>query len=337
MRKTMTDVHCRALVAFACLLALPATALAAETAPLADIEIVRAGIPHDAFYDIRIDQLGGIAVGAAGTILLTDDGGTTWSQVPPPTPLALLGVALRPGRAIAVGQEGMVLLSDDRRSWRAVATDTQARLLNVDLGEQGLAVAVGAFGTVLRSEDAGETWEPVVIDWTAVNPDGYEPHLYDVIVGTAGRVTIAGEFGLVLLSEDGGRSWQPVHQAQASLFALSLAADGSGWAVGQDGYVISTGDGGRTWREVKVPSESNLLGVWASEHGEVVIVGIRALLRSSDGGRSWRASTAHEVTRGWYLALAAGQRDIKVAERATLVQEVVYAVGNRGIIARVLE
>ncbi len=72
------------------------------------------------------------------------------------------------------------------------------------------------------------------MDWPTLTNDFFEPHLYDVHVSDTGTVTVVGEFELIIQSLDQGDTWQTVHLGEASLFGLSLHANGTGFAVGQE-------------------------------------------------------------------------------------------------------
>jgi len=294
----------------AALLAAAAAAVASQATPdQSSPRVIRNGAAHDALFDLDFDGRQGIAVGAFGTILGSDDGGANWAPlaVPPKTPV-LLGAAIRAGHCLAVGQLGTILAADDCRQWRTVAPVGNARLMAVSLNGRGQAYAVGAFGTVLRSTDGGHAWQPVAIDWTGIGEGGAEPHLYDVHVGDEGTVTIVGEFGLILRSTDGVR-FQVVHRGEQSLFGLSQAADGSAYAVGQAGTVLASADGGLSWKALPTHSSAILTGVWSDGHGRIVASGINTILRSEDGGANWRRVDARLVTQAWHQAVAAAPRE----------------------------
>lgn len=259
------------------------------------------GIVHDALYDICFDDSAGLAVGVAGTLLLTEDQGISWHPQNSLGPEAILGLDCSSADVLAVGQGGVILRKEDD-GWRKVESGTEARLLNVSANRDGLAVAVGGFGAVLRSRDGGRSWEPLTFDWEALLNDFVEPHIYDVQVSGDGVITIVGEFGLVLHSTDGGDSWNMTHHGEASLFALEL--DGNvGYAVGQNGVVLRTEDGAQTWRELSSGTQANLLDVLTDGDGVVHVTGIRTLLQSGDGGNTWLARQPGDVSSRWYQAL----------------------------------
>ncbi len=260
------------------------------------------GIAHDALYDICFNQNAGIAVGVAGTMFETDDGGKDWHPGTPITQSALLGIDCNASWPIAVGQSGTILIRRDGK-WQAAKSGTDARLLSVSVNNAGLAFAVGGFGTVLRSADGGQSWEPIAFDWQALLGDVLEPHIYDVEVSEAGVVTIVGEFELIMRSSDGGDTWEILHRGDSSLFALELNDDGNGYAVGQEGKILRTADGGNTWEVGSVSTNANLLDVLTDREGTVHITGIRMLLRSADGGKNWTEIDAGDITSRWYQSL----------------------------------
>jgi len=157
--------------------AMPLAVTAADEAAAKQLEIVQKGIPHDAIFGINIVGKNGYASGGAGYILETKDGGSTWAKMESGTQVSLLGIGIGGDHRIVVGQQGTVLIQKDGK-WVAGKSNSDKRLLNVDVNAAGLAVAVGEFGTILRSKDGGDTWEPKVLDWASYRDDGYEPHIY---------------------------------------------------------------------------------------------------------------------------------------------------------------
>lgn len=307
----------------------------AEDAASSQLAVVRQGIPHDALYAMVINGKEGLAVGAAGKLLETKDGGATWAEGASGTEFGLFGIALEGEHKIIVGQRGTVLVGGADGKWTPGQSGTENRLLNVGVNSSGLAIAVGEFGTILRSKDGGKTWEQRPVDWAAFRDDGYEPHIYAVDVQDNGRILIGAEFAYLITSDDGGETFQLAHKGEKSVFAMHMLADGTGYAVGQEGLAMKTTDNGATWTELDTKSNANLFGVWASSQGEIVATGMRALLRSSDGGQTFTASEDLEVVRNWYVPVAMGQAEFK-GDGGAMVQEVVYIAGYQGTIARVL-
>lgn len=317
------------------LVAATGPALAEEAAASSQLAVVRSGIPHDAIYAMNINGKNGLAVGAAGALLVTADGGATWTEGASGSEFGLFGIGIAGEHRIIVGQRGTVLLGDADGQWTPGTSGTENRLLNVDVNASGLAIAVGEFGTIMRSKDGGKTWDQRPIDWATFRDDGYEPHIYAVDVQDSGRIIIGAEFAYVIVSDDGGETFSLANKGEKSVFAMHMLDGGTGYAVGQEGLALKTTDNGATWTELPTGSTANLFGVWASTQGEIVATGMRALLRSSDAGASFAASEDLAVVRNWYVPVAMGQAEFK-GDGGAMVQEVVYIAGYQGTIARVL-
>jgi photosystem II stability/assembly factor-like uncharacterized protein len=122
-----------------------------------------------------------MAVGASdttSTILLSTDGGSTWSIQTSVTNNPLNGVTCpSPSTCVAVGgilgRPGTILLSTDGgRTWSSRPTDTTQTytLEQVACPSPSLCVAVGGFrelftneAAILRSTDEGNTWTSVLL------------------------------------------------------------------------------------------------------------------------------------------------------------------------------
>jgi photosystem II stability/assembly factor-like uncharacterized protein len=277
------------------------------------------GTAHQALFAVAAERSDAIAVGAAGEILQSGDGGASWSPAASvPTGLGLLGVAMSSGHAIAVGQMGTVLLREGNGPWTAARSPVHERLFAVALNAHGAAAAVGAFGTIIRSADQGRSWAQVAPDWSGYSADGEQPHLYDVAIDDAGAITVVGEFGLILRSTN-GHDWKTLHKGDASLFALDLRADGGGYAVGQNGTVLHTGDGGATWQAQRSGTQAILLGVRSAGGGAAIASGMHDMLATGDEGSNWASMSDPRFASSWYEGIASAD-----AGHAWLV------VGNAG-------
>lgn len=114
-----------------------------------------------------LDAKHGWAVGDAGTVLATEDGGRSW-QTPafdPVTASLLAGFDFQALHVSAesvlfAGAPGTHLFRLDPRSGavRSVPSGTLATLLDLEAHADGFAWAVGTDGTILHSADAGQSW-----------------------------------------------------------------------------------------------------------------------------------------------------------------------------------
>lgn len=246
-----------------------------------------------------------VAVGPRGHILVSEDHGQNWNQVPLPVSSDLVSVRfLNATHGWAVGHDGVVLHSEDGgKTWvkqldgkqaaaladqyfkRAVAQgneeikkqqDFVARFVEEGADKPFLEVlflnekegfVVGAFNAVFRTRDGGKSWEPLF--WRVENPNSY--HLY-ALATHGGQLYAAGERGLLL-------RW---NREQERFIALQSPYQGSYFglldtgkeliAYGLRGNVYATGDGGSTWRKMATPAPDTVVGGTLLPDGRSLLV-----------------------------------------------------------------
>ena len=210
------------------------------------------------FYDDRFGMALGDPMGGRFVILVTRDGGETWSEAPTASrPEAADGEAAfaASGTSLVVmgprlgwlgtgGSVARVFRTDDAgMSWRAVPSAIPPRagtggVFSVAFGDAMHGVAVGgdyerpdsSAGTAALTGDGGLTWQPATRF-----PRGYrsgvamrrvdQDNLLAIAVGTTGSD----------LSRDGGRSWMPLDGTAFN--AVQFAPSGVAFAVGARGRV----------------------------------------------------------------------------------------------------
>ncbi len=229
-----------------------------------------------------LDPLVGVAVGAAGTIQRTVDGGKTWTVVASGTKRYLTGVAF----------------VDDKH---------------------GIAVAnpTGTGPGMVRTEDGGLTWhaQPCEIR-------GGEGLAAAAMLPSQIGMAVGGWGGLVLKSTDGGRSWTRLKHGLTSgiLIAVTLLDANTAVAVGQQGVILHTRDGGATWERRESGTPLELRGVAFADASRGLIVGqAGTILTTNDGGLTWRRELPR-TTRDLFTVIfdASGQAIITGAPGVVL-------------------
>ena len=228
-------------------------------------------------------QAGGrlIAVGERGIVLLSEDGGRTYRQVPVPVSVGLTAVRFADAQhGWIVGHGGVVLASSDGgQSWtkqldgrqaarlmledalaagdakaqadaeRLVADGADKPLLDAYFFDAQHGLVIGAYNLAFSTADGGKTWQS--ISRRLGNPRGL--HLYGVRV-RGNQVVIAGEQGLVLRSSDRGQSFQRVNVPyKGSFFSVELLGTNEIVLAGLRGNVWKSADEGASWTQLKVP------------------------------------------------------------------------------------
>ncbi len=134
--------------------------------------------------------------GSNGELMVSSDGGETWSGRSPPAPLIDLAVDPKdPQRLIASTQGGLALSTDDGRTWMPLEGDVGL----LAWPEVEALFLLDARGDVRRAADPEESWEPV-------GAIGGQPAAFTAADG--GELYAALADATILTSSDGGSSWQ---------------------------------------------------------------------------------------------------------------------------------
>lgn len=230
-----------------------------------------------------------VAVGDAGTILRSSDGGITWAIITSPVADALRSVALRGSLGIAVGISGRVVRSTNSGlSWVEVPRPTTRNLYSISMSDF-IIVATGHEGTILVSPDNGLTWTP--------HTAGTASALFGVSAFGNNAVGVGGA-GAVVMSVNGGSGWGlTIIGTQLTFFyGVSLANASTGWLVGSilNGNVIAkTTNSGFVWAGETAPVTDQLFGVsFASVDTGTAVGENGTIIHTTNSGASWVSQTS---------------------------------------------
>ncbi|WP_177188786.1 WD40/YVTN/BNR-like repeat-containing protein [Solimonas aquatica] len=292
------------------------TLAAAGQSHAASVAKIVGGIPHDALFSVSFDGSKGVAVGAGGKLMVSNDAGKTWAAEAGPTGLAITAVAIKGSRRVMAGQVGEIYYDDGSGKWQKADNELKERAMGVAINSNGVAIVVGAFGMLERSTDGGKTWKAANLNWdplfasSELLGDGFQPQLYAVNVDDTGLAIAVGELGTVIRSSDAGRTWFPVlggnvhgETRPPTLFAVSQREDGSVFAVGQSGTIYKSADKGLTWCSIPSGTDANLFGVASLPGGKTVVSGMREMLFSSNDAE-WERLKGEDIAVAWYSGVA---------------------------------
>ena len=297
-----------------------------------------------------------VAAGPRGHILISENGGQSWNQVPAPVSSDLVAIRfLNATHGWAVGHDGIVLHSADAgKTWskqfdgkqaaavadahfkRAVAAgDEQAKkaqdfvtrfveegadkpFLDVLFLNEKEGFLVGAFGTAFRTRDGGKTWAPLF--WRVENPNAY--HLY-ALATHGGELYAAGERGLLLRWNREQERFVALESPYQGSFFGMLDTGKEIIAYGLRGNVYATSDGAATWRKIETPAPDSVVGATILADGRyaLVTVGGRILLNKKDGSGFDRLQARSPMP---YASVAAvgGQSVVAVGARGIRVETI---------------
>ena len=238
------------------------------------------------------DAKHGWAVGTAGTILSTANGGMTWSatSVSRDTFTAVNFATPNNGWLTSIGK--VHYTGSGGASWRVQhqvrgASPRPPGILDMHFISTAEGWAVGGSGTVLHTTDGGNRWE---------NQSGLSKmHLWGVYFVDANHGWIVGgggenEDAEILHTQDGGKQWvrQKSNTTDAYLFAVYFANLTHGWIVGSDGLILHTNDSGRTWLQQKSTVDQALRAIAFRDEKRGWAVGEKGLiLHTTDSGNMW--------------------------------------------------
>lgn len=249
------------------------------------------------------------AVGAGGTILVTHDGGRTWSAQYSGTLETLRAVAfVSPTQGWAVGSGGTILMTvNGGRSWSGIGTTTPTGTFNAVACQPngGRCWAVGA-AAYARGLPPTSPWTTLTIPGTGGTCAGMTYACLNgvALANTDEHFAVGGGGSIFTQFDYVSQSWLPQLSRGAGYFAAVSCTptpihQGHCIAVGTDpaftgGMIYSTFTSGSPWSPpltVPVPlprlnGVSTLLGAPATGSAWAVGDG-GAILQTPDGGVTW--------------------------------------------------
>lgn len=252
-----------------------------------------------------IDASGGRlwAGGATGTLLHSDDGGSTWIA-------ARTGLlddvrtieAISPSSVVFAGRCAL-RRSDDggttikRLAWGASDDSCAAQVQTVSFPSPQIGYLLLTNGDVYATGDGGDNWNKrgVAPGSTAVGGADAVRDMHFSSVSTG--VLSAGN--RVLHTVDAGVNWTPVKSATtgAGLFNFEFLSSTIGYAIGDRTDLLKTTDGGATWTAVigdTSPRGYDLRAISCANETTCLatIAGSSSLLRTINEGLTWTVVSA---------------------------------------------
>jgi photosystem II stability/assembly factor-like uncharacterized protein len=210
-----------------------------------------------------------VAVGNAGTVLLSDDEGQTWRAAKTPTDELLAAVVFpTPREGWAVGQDELILHSTDAgETWTQVhmVPNADQTLFTIISIVPNHLLTSGAYNVILETTD-GSTWKDSKID----NLDD-DYHL-NCAVARGNDVLITGESGHAFIRYAG--AWTQMKLPyDGSQFACLVGADGSFYSFGLRGSAFRSLPGSADWTRLDLHTQASFFGATTLSDGRMALVG----------------------------------------------------------------
>jgi photosystem II stability/assembly factor-like uncharacterized protein len=264
-----------------------------------------------------VDGQRGWAVGEAGTIVGTTDGGVSWHEQTSGTNADLSSVDFVDGqRGWAVGNAGTIIATiDGGVTWRKQFGGARDDLYSLAFTDEKHGWAVGARGAIIATTDGGASWQH--------QTTGTESDLHSVAFADQQHGWAVGDRGAIIATTDGGASWlsqtNSIGSIGSNLHSVAFTDRQHGYAVGDRGAIIATSDGGARWQDQTAGTESDLHSVAFADRQHGWAVGDRgAIIATTDGGASWHniSGTSADLRS---VAFANGRQGWAAGEDGTII------------------
>ncbi len=219
-----------------------------------------------------------IAAGDRGIVLLSNDGGQTWTPTKSGTDELLTGLAFTsPTEGWAVGQDATILHTNDAgTTWatqHAAPGGDQALFSLAALAPHHL-VATGAYALALETTD-GTAWSDVKL------PNLDEDYHLNCVTPRGDDLVVTGEAGHAFLRHAG--TWTPIPVGyDGSQFGCVTTKDGTVLSFGLRGSLFALATGATSWQRISTGEQRSIFGGTLLSDGAVALVGSNGLAMTFD-------------------------------------------------------
>ncbi|RLD91682.1 MAG: hypothetical protein DRJ09_00295 [Bacteroidetes bacterium] len=269
-------------------------------------------IISDSHHDLHFfsvcfgDSLDGCAVGGGlssespGLLMVTNDGGLTWTDKTPPDAKSLNKVTYINANTAWVSGNGQLYKTvDGGNSWtehNLVAYEHYNDIYFFD--EQRGVLLVEDYDMVRLTFDGGETWDSV-----AQIGLGSNTLLTSFSCGAYNQLVAVGSEGTIAKTVDGGITWQKLSKGQdLSFYSLGFfnALEGIATTGFWHGKMMRTHDGGYTWVEDTIIDNGPFYRIF-SENGDWFLLNENSqMMKSVDNGDSWILTDVPDTITTYY-------------------------------------
>ncbi len=242
-----------------------------------------------------------VAVGSAGTVIRSTDGGVNWSASASGTANDLLDVSFGGAQFVAVGANRTVITSANGTAWTVQPGVPQSigSTLSSVAHDGTLFIAAGSAGGLITSPNAS-AWTERSVPTTASLTG----------VAATGSLAVAVGYDTILTSPNGTTWTARTFAATGPGVSRALRAVISGpagfLAGGSQGALYASADGISSWANRSVPSSRGIFAV-AHDGTRYCAVGTSGAVARSTDGVTWAQGTGLSVIPTWpWAAIARG-------------------------------
>ncbi len=213
---------------------------------------------------IAIDDAHTWAVGDAGVIVASANGGGSWTLQTSSTTSDLHAITfIDASQGWVAGRDGVILhTANGGASWLRQPSATNEALLDIFFTDAAHGWAAGEGGVLLKTTNGGQSWQKITnLPAISGNPLAQVVQvkfLTDQVgwVAAQQHASRPGDFGGLWKTEDGGVTWQQ-QMSGHYVDSFDFADATHGWILTYGGEVLATTDGGSTWAQISDFHPSN--------------------------------------------------------------------------------
>lgn len=241
-----------------------------------------------------------VAVGDSGTIIISNDGGLSWSKKKFDKKINLSDIHCFPnGKTILIGDSSVIYYSKNfLDTLQLLPVQKGYTFLKIHFIDDQIGFITGNKGLILKTVNGGVNWYKVITNTTSLI---FDVDFFDLRKGFA-----VGWNGLLLKTTNGGESWYRVENIVSDnyLKSIDLLSNGYGIIAGGDATILRTSNYGEEWEVKKIADVGGLQKVmFISEDYAALIGGKGTFLISKDKGNNWNLVDTHIYTNMNDLAI----------------------------------
>ena len=228
------------------------------------------------------------AVGNGGLVLVSTNGGASWTVLPTGVTANLFGVFFTSATTgWVVGANGTILFtSNGGATWTPQVSGTSQQLNSISMVSATTGFIVGTNGVILATTNGGATW--------TAQTSGTALNLNSVSAVNANDAWAVGQNGTILVTTNGGATWTAQTSGTTqNLTGVSFVSTTTGWAVGSNGTILVTTNGGATWTAQTSGTTDGLNSISMVSTTTGFAVGVNGtILSTTNGGTTWTSQTS---------------------------------------------
>lgn len=245
------------------------------------------------FYKVDfVDELNGCAVGGHhygdfGFIMITNDGGLSWTETTPANCESLEGVDYVNEFIVwACGRDGCALRSwDGGQTWEDEYETGSSSFDDIHFYTATNGIMIDGYRAFLTF-DAGETWDSVVY-----LSSSYYSSFRSLCSWEGSRSFVVGFDGAMCKTMDGGSHWQQMNDIMdGCIFNIGFLNASDGFAITNntfEGDLMRTYDGGYSWEYDTVLQTSGIYNMFIKGQSCYFLSRDTQMIKTLDGGLNW--------------------------------------------------